>query len=144
VRRELERGGLAKKTIKRRKGVRLRSVVGNPSDEIVAVAKTTGAQVIVLGIRGIGRLQRLVLGSVSESVLLESECTVVITKRSGSECRRRGAESVSTFCHEARRRNANNTEPARFVVMLLKAKGLHPHVGMGRLAPAMPGTVRST
>jgi universal stress protein family protein len=112
----------AEKTIKRRGRVQLRSVVGNPSDEIVGVAKTTGAQLIVLGSRGIGRLQRLVLGSVSESVLLQSECTVVITKRSGrvsAAC----AESASTFCHEARRRNANNTEPARFVVMLLKAKG---------------------
>ena len=63
--------------------MRLESVVGNPPDEIVAVAKTTGAQLIVLGSRGIGRLQRLVLGSVSESVLLQSECTVMITKRPG-------------------------------------------------------------
>jgi nucleotide-binding universal stress UspA family protein len=61
--------------------VQLKSVVGNPPDEIVAVAKTTGAQLIVLGSRGIGGLQRLVLGSVSESVLLQSECTVIITKQ---------------------------------------------------------------
>jgi nucleotide-binding universal stress UspA family protein len=73
----------AEKTLNRRGRVQLRSVVGNPSDEIVAAAKTTGAQLIVLGSRGIGRFQRLVLGSVSESVLLQSECTVMITKRSG-------------------------------------------------------------
>jgi nucleotide-binding universal stress UspA family protein len=73
----------AEKTINRRGPVQLRSVVGNPPDEIVAVAKATGAQLIVLGSRGIGRLQRLMLGSVSESVLLQSECTVMITKRSG-------------------------------------------------------------
>jgi nucleotide-binding universal stress UspA family protein len=63
--------------------VQTRSVAGNPPDEILAVAKATGAQLIVLGSRGLGRLQRLVLGSVSESVLLQSECTVMITKRSG-------------------------------------------------------------
>jgi nucleotide-binding universal stress UspA family protein len=73
----------AEKTLNRRERVQLRSVVGNPPDEIVAVAKTTGAQLIVLGNRGMRRLQRLVLGSVSESVLLQSECTVMITKRSG-------------------------------------------------------------
>jgi nucleotide-binding universal stress UspA family protein len=73
----------AEKTINRTGRVQLRSVVGNPPDEIVAVAKATGAQLIVLGSRGLGRLQRLVLGSVSESVLLQSECTVMITKRSG-------------------------------------------------------------
>ena len=69
------------RTINRR--VQLKSVVGNPPDEIVAVANTTGAQLIVLGSRGMGRLQRLVLGSVSESVLLQSQCSVLITKRSG-------------------------------------------------------------
>lgn len=69
----------AERTINR--SVQLNSVVGNPPDEIVAVAETTGAELIVLGSRGIGRLQRLVLGSVSEGVLLQSECTVMITKR---------------------------------------------------------------
>ena len=73
----------AEKTINRKGRVQLKSVVGNPPDEIVAAAKTTGAQLIVLGSRGIGRLQRLVLGSVSESVLLQSECTVMITKHPG-------------------------------------------------------------
>jgi nucleotide-binding universal stress UspA family protein len=62
--------------------VQTRSVTGNPPDEILAVAKATGVQLIVLGSRGLGRLQRLVLGSVSEGVLLQSECTVMITKRS--------------------------------------------------------------
>ena len=60
-----------------------RSVLGSPSDEIVAVARTSGAQLIVLGSRGLGCLQRLLLGSVSESVLLQSECTVMITKGPG-------------------------------------------------------------
>ena len=73
----------AENTINRTGRVQLRSAVGNPPDELVAVAKATGAQLIVLGSRGLGRLQRLVLGSVSESVLLQSECTVMITKRSG-------------------------------------------------------------
>lgn len=73
----------AETTLDRRGRVQLRSVLGNPPDEIVAVAKTTGAQLIVLGSRGIGHLQRLVLGSVSESVLLQSDCTVMITKHPG-------------------------------------------------------------
>jgi nucleotide-binding universal stress UspA family protein len=73
----------AERTITRTGRVQVRSVVGNPRDEIVAVAKATGAQLIVLGSRGLGRLQRLVLGSVSEGVLLQSECTVMITRRSG-------------------------------------------------------------
>ena len=70
----------AETMINRRGRVHLRSVVGNPPDEIVAAANATGAQLIVLGSRGLGRLQRFVLGSVSERVLLQSECTVLIPK----------------------------------------------------------------
>ena len=70
----------AENAITPRGRVQLRSVVGNPPAEIIAVAKTTGAQLIVLGSRGLGRFQRLLLGSVSERVLLHSDCTIMITK----------------------------------------------------------------
>ncbi len=71
----------AQNTIKAPVRTQLRTVVGNPADELVATARTTGAQLIVVGSRGLGSVQRLMLGSVSESVLLQSECTVMITKR---------------------------------------------------------------
>jgi nucleotide-binding universal stress UspA family protein len=71
----------AENTIERKVRVQRRSVVGNPPDEIVAAARATDAQLIVLGSRGLGGIQRLVLGSVSEGVLLQSECTVLITRR---------------------------------------------------------------
>ena len=71
----------AQNTIKAPVRTQLRAVVGNPANELVATARTTGAQLIVVGSRGLGSVQRLMLGSVSESVLLQSECTVMITKR---------------------------------------------------------------
>jgi nucleotide-binding universal stress UspA family protein len=58
---------------------------GHPTEVITALASTSGAGLIVVGARGLGGVQRLVLGSVSESVLRTAPCPVLIVKR------RRGA-----------------------------------------------------
>ncbi|MDQ3822229.1 MAG: universal stress protein [Actinomycetota bacterium] len=54
--------------------------VGDPADEIVATAKTFGAELVVIGARSLGTVGRLVLGSVSTKVMHESDCDVLVVK----------------------------------------------------------------
>jgi len=72
----------AKKIFDRR-GIEVRTVIkqGHPADTIVKTAAEEGFEMIVLGSRGQGGLQKLLLGSVSNAVVQEAEnCMVVVVK----------------------------------------------------------------
>jgi len=53
---------------------------GDPADHIIDVSKSHNIDTIVMGSRGVGKLQGLLLGSVSQSVLHDAECSVIIVK----------------------------------------------------------------
>jgi nucleotide-binding universal stress UspA family protein len=53
---------------------------GNPADEIVAAAGAFETDLVVVGARGRGGVARLLLGSVSEKVLRDARCPVLIVK----------------------------------------------------------------
>jgi len=55
--------------------------VGIPADAIVQAANRDGIDLVVVGARGLGGLERLLLGSVSEKVLRAARCSVLIVKR---------------------------------------------------------------
>ena len=57
--------------------------VGDPAGEILRIADENAVDLIVLGARGVGATQRLLLGSVSETVLHDAQCAVLIAKRAG-------------------------------------------------------------
>lgn len=63
-------------------GLEVRAVagVGDPADTIVDEARDWGADLIVLGTRGLGGAQRLVLGSVSTKVLHQAPCDVLVVR----------------------------------------------------------------
>jgi nucleotide-binding universal stress UspA family protein len=64
--------------------VERRLAVGNAPDEIVRMAHAFDADVVVLGARGLGAVKRLLLGSVSEAVLHNSErCVLIVRGTSG-------------------------------------------------------------
>jgi nucleotide-binding universal stress UspA family protein len=54
--------------------------VGDPAEEILATARSFGAELIVIGARSLGTVKRLVLGSVSTKVMHEADCDVLIVK----------------------------------------------------------------
>jgi nucleotide-binding universal stress UspA family protein len=54
--------------------------VGDPADEILKAAKQVEAELIVMGARSLGTVERLVLGSVSTKVMHEAACDVLIVK----------------------------------------------------------------
>lgn len=53
---------------------------GDPADQLIRAAEVDGADLIVLGSRGLSTLPRLVLGSVARSVLLHSPVSVLIVR----------------------------------------------------------------
>lgn len=55
--------------------------VGLPADVIVRDAGTNQSELIVVGARGLGPLKRVLLGSVSESVLAHAGCPVLIVRQ---------------------------------------------------------------
>ena len=56
------------------------SVVGDPAEVILAAAKSRDADLIVMGSRGFGRLEGLLLGSVSDKVLRHADAPVTIVR----------------------------------------------------------------
>jgi nucleotide-binding universal stress UspA family protein len=51
-----------------------------PGNELIAAAARTNADAIFVGARGIGRVERLLLGSVSTAVATHAGCTVEIVR----------------------------------------------------------------
>ncbi|HEY4175469.1 MAG TPA: universal stress protein [Kofleriaceae bacterium] len=54
--------------------------IGKAADEILQVAEELGADLILIGSHGKTGLERLVLGSVSERVVREAKCAVVVAR----------------------------------------------------------------
>ena len=55
-------------------------LMGRPTDEIPGVAASIGAQMIVIGSRGLGAFKRVVLGSVSDGVVHASSVPVLVIR----------------------------------------------------------------
>jgi len=65
------------------KGLKVKTLVvkGDPVEEICGAAEKEGADLIVLGRRRLGRLQSMLLGSVSNKVLMNAKTSVMIVKQ---------------------------------------------------------------
>jgi len=65
-----------------RQGVslRIRAESGQPVETIIKVADDERADLVVVGSRGLGGFQRLMLGSVSDGVLHHSHCPVLVVR----------------------------------------------------------------
>ncbi|WP_174448507.1 universal stress protein [Conexivisphaera calida] len=55
-------------------------LVGDPVESIVELAQGMGVDLIVTGSRGLSRLKRILLGSVSTGILTEAKCSVLVVK----------------------------------------------------------------
>ena len=56
---------------------------GAAVDGILALVENLGADLVVVGSRGMGSVRRLLLGSVSEGVVREASCPVLVTRGGG-------------------------------------------------------------
>jgi nucleotide-binding universal stress UspA family protein len=62
------------------KSATARTVIGEYAEAIVKAAKDAGADMIVLGSRGLGNVKGLLLGSVSHKVIQRANCSVVTVR----------------------------------------------------------------
>lgn len=58
--------------------VLLEAVAGDPAEQILEFAKDAGADLVVVGSRGHGRLAGLLLGSVAQKVVAHAHCPVLV------------------------------------------------------------------
>src|ERR671915_812787 len=75
--------------------------VGRPDEQIVALAEEIGAGLIVMGNRSLGGLRRLLMGSVSDSVVRHAHCPVLIVRAEKRE--RRHLEGLGSSARRPRR-----------------------------------------
>ena len=54
--------------------------IGKPAQEILDTARSVGADLIIVGSKGLTGLERAMLGSVSERVVREAHCTVEVAR----------------------------------------------------------------
>ena len=59
---------------------KLISMKGHPVDVILKLAKKGGFDLVIVGARGVGGVERLLLGSVSDSVVHHAHCAVLVVK----------------------------------------------------------------
>jgi nucleotide-binding universal stress UspA family protein len=55
-------------------------VEGRPPEQIVAQLRAKGIDLVVVGSRGSGRIERLLVGSTTEQVLASAPCSVLIVR----------------------------------------------------------------
>jgi nucleotide-binding universal stress UspA family protein len=55
-------------------------IARNPAKELLALAQEVGADMIIIGCKGLTGLERVVLGSTSERIVREAGCAVVIAR----------------------------------------------------------------
>ena len=53
---------------------------GSPGEFLVKLTKEEAADLVVMGARGMGKLKKTILGSVSDHVLSKVKCPVLICK----------------------------------------------------------------
>ena len=53
---------------------------GRPAEEIIRVCKDAGADLLIIGSRGLNTLQEFAIGSVSHKVIKHVECPVLVVK----------------------------------------------------------------
>jgi nucleotide-binding universal stress UspA family protein len=57
---------------------------GKPDQEIVGLAEEIGTGLILMGSRGLGGIRRVLMGSVSDSVVRHAHCPVLVVRKEGS------------------------------------------------------------
>jgi len=54
--------------------------IGKPADELLGLARDIGADLVIVGSKGMTGIERIVVGSVSEKVVREARCTVEVAR----------------------------------------------------------------
>lgn len=58
----------------------LKASIGDPSSEVIEIAKKEHVDLIILGSRGLGAIKGVLMGSVSQKIIQAAPCPVMIVK----------------------------------------------------------------
>jgi nucleotide-binding universal stress UspA family protein len=114
--------------------------VGEAAKEIVDLAEELGAGLIVMGSRGHSRISRLLMGSVSDSVVRHAHCSVLVVRgdEHGEEGRSYPPSNIllafdgsksSSEAAQAAAEIANATDSELHIVFVLQPDRYEPHLG---------------
>ncbi len=124
-----------------RSGLKVDAAVlrGRPATAIADRARGMGADLVVVGSRGHGTIESMLLGSVSAEVVDRAPAPVLVARGRGNACDR----WIGDFCH--RRRACPKHSMARRLVDRTCACGRRgkPRPGRGTVADGNPGSARS-
>ncbi|CAO3692863.1 unnamed protein product [Rhizopus stolonifer] len=73
------------------------SMVGEPKTEILRKCKEIKADVVLMGARKMGAIKRTLLGSVSDYIVHNAPCTVIITKQMEPQHTEERRKSIQTL-----------------------------------------------
>ncbi|KAI8989346.1 hypothetical protein BDB01DRAFT_833467 [Pilobolus umbonatus] len=90
----------AEKLSRRQVNCRAISMLGDPKSEILRKSLELKADVILMGARKMGTIKRTILGSVSDYVVHNSDCTVIVTKPCLPSAVNESRQSIATFMSE--------------------------------------------
>ncbi|XP_052780560.1 universal stress protein YxiE-like isoform X2 [Mya arenaria] len=77
--------GLGQKLKDKKVGGKVKSVGGNPGEVVCRVAKEEGATLIVTGTRGMGKIRRTFLGSISDYIIHHSNVPVLVCRHKDTQ-----------------------------------------------------------
>ncbi|CEG79255.1 hypothetical protein RMATCC62417_15446 [Rhizopus microsporus] len=73
------------------------SMVGDPKSELLRKSKEIKADVVLMGARKMGAIKRTILGSVSDYIIHNAPCTVIVTKLLDAEHSEERRKSIQTL-----------------------------------------------
>lgn len=77
----------------------LRTATGKPGEVICKIAEEEQAAMIVTGTRGMGKVRRTILGSVSDYLVHHAHCPVIVCRQPGSRSRRASGSDTKKSRH---------------------------------------------
>jgi nucleotide-binding universal stress UspA family protein len=114
--------------------------LGGVAEEIVALAEALGVGLVVIGSRGHGGIRRLLLSSVSDSVVRHAHCSVLVVRGDGHGEEEQAyslgkillafdPSKASSEAARAATEMANATDSGLHVVYAMQPERYRPHLG---------------
>ena len=91
----------------------MKTVTGKPGEAICRTAEEVNAVMIIMGTRGLGKVKRTLLGSVSDYLIHHATCPVVVCRHGEPEGKQRHSSASSNDGDKKQRHTSGDSFRAR-------------------------------